>query len=49
MAKTICQSQQLSKNGHRRGKQCYRCKDCGKQFVNSSTDYLPKDLLNDLG
>jgi AcrR family transcriptional regulator len=28
-----CQSDQLSKNGHRRGKQCYRCKDCGKQFV----------------
>jgi AcrR family transcriptional regulator len=28
-----CQSKQLSKNGYRRGKQCYRCKDCGKQFV----------------
>lgn len=28
-----CQSNRLSKNGHRRGKQCYRCKDCGKQFV----------------
>jgi AcrR family transcriptional regulator len=28
-----CQSDQLSKNGYRRGKQCYRCKDCGKQFV----------------
>jgi AcrR family transcriptional regulator len=28
-----CQSNQLSKNGYRRGKQCYRCKDCGKQFV----------------
>ncbi|MBW4690458.1 MAG: TetR family transcriptional regulator [Lyngbya sp. HA4199-MV5] len=28
-----CQSQQLSKNGYRRGKQCYRCKDCGRQFV----------------
>jgi AcrR family transcriptional regulator len=31
-----CQSPQLSKNGYRRGKQCYRCKDCGKQFVNNS-------------
>jgi AcrR family transcriptional regulator len=30
-----CQSSQLSKNGYRRGKQCYRCKNCGKQFVNS--------------
>jgi AcrR family transcriptional regulator len=28
-----CQSQQLSKNGYRRGKQCYLCKDCRKQFV----------------
>lgn len=31
-----CQSQQLSKNGYRRGKQCYRCKDCGKQFVEAA-------------
>jgi len=31
-----CRSQQLSKNGYRRGKQCYRCKDCGKQFVEKS-------------
>lgn len=29
-----CQCDQLSKNGHRRGKQCYRCKACGKQFIN---------------
>lgn len=28
-----CQSKQLSKNGYRRGKQCYLCKDCRKQFV----------------
>ena len=28
-----CQSNRLFKNGHRRRKQCYRCKDCGKQFV----------------
>jgi len=32
-----CQSDRLTKNGHRRGKQCYRCKDCGKQFVRSQT------------
>lgn len=31
-----CQSTELSKNGYRRGKQCYRCKDCGKQFVENS-------------
>jgi AcrR family transcriptional regulator len=30
-----CRSAQLSKNGYRRGKQCYLCKDCGKQFVQS--------------
>jgi AcrR family transcriptional regulator len=28
-----CTSSQLSKNGRRRGKQCYLCKTCGKQFV----------------
>jgi AcrR family transcriptional regulator len=28
-----CRSQQVSKNGHRRGKQCYLCKDCGRQFI----------------
>jgi AcrR family transcriptional regulator len=28
-----CRSIQLSKNGYRRGKQCYLCKDCSKQFV----------------
>lgn len=32
-----CQSDRLTKNGHRRGKQCYRCKDCGKQFVRPQT------------
>jgi AcrR family transcriptional regulator len=31
-----CRSQQLSKNGNRRGKQCYLCKDCGKQFVETA-------------
>jgi AcrR family transcriptional regulator len=30
-----CRSPKISKNGNRRGKQCYLCKDCGKQFVNS--------------
>jgi AcrR family transcriptional regulator len=30
-----CQSSQLSKNGYRRGKQCYLCKNCRKQFVES--------------
>ncbi|PSN12938.1 TetR family transcriptional regulator [filamentous cyanobacterium CCT1] len=29
-----CAAQDLAKNGRRRGKQCYLCKACGKQFVN---------------
>lgn len=32
-----CASARLAKNGRRRGKQCYLCKDCGKQFVNPLT------------
>jgi AcrR family transcriptional regulator len=28
-----CRSVNLSKNGYRRGKQCYLCKDCGRQCV----------------
>jgi AcrR family transcriptional regulator len=42
-----CRSQQLSKNGYRRGKQCYRCKDCGRQFVesvNSSVEIESRQL-----
>ncbi|MBC7881955.1 MAG: TetR/AcrR family transcriptional regulator [Anaerolineae bacterium] len=32
-----CHSKQISKNGNRRGKQCYICKQCGKQFVSNSS------------
>ena len=28
-----CESTQISKNGHRHGKQNYICRDCRKQFV----------------
>jgi len=28
-----CGSEQSQKNGHRRGKQNYRCKNCGRQFI----------------
>lgn len=31
-----CRSEKLSKNGYRRQKQCYLCKECGKQFVEQS-------------
>ena len=32
-----CQSSRNKKNGFRRGKQSYRCHDCGHQFVESPT------------
>ncbi len=28
-----CHSAQIAKNGHRRGRQCYKCKQCGRQFL----------------
>jgi transposase-like protein len=34
-----CQSNKVCKNGHRRGKQNYLCRDCGKQFLEF---YSPK-------
>jgi IS1 family transposase/transposase-like protein len=30
-----CNSTSSRKNGHRRGKQCYQCRVCGRQFVES--------------
>jgi transposase-like protein len=30
-----CASTTVSKNGHRRGKQCYICRSCGRQFLES--------------
>lgn len=30
-----CESPQTQKNGHRQGRQNYRCKTCGRQFVES--------------
>ena len=34
-----CESTQIRKNGHRRGRQAYRCKHCRRQFLES---YLPQ-------
>lgn len=39
-----CYSKQVSKNGQRRGKQCYLCKDCRKQFVNPNDVQSNRDL-----
>jgi transposase-like protein len=30
-----CASQELLRNGYRNGVQCYRCKQCGRQFLAS--------------
>ena len=28
-----CNASLVSKNGHRKGRQCYKCKQCGRQFL----------------
>lgn len=30
-----CGTHEIRKNGHRRGKQNYQCKKCGRQFIES--------------
>jgi transposase-like protein len=30
-----CHSTETFKNGHRKGKQCYKCKQCHRQFLES--------------
>ena len=32
-----CQSDKIRKNGHRRGKQNYHCKECDRQFIGKYT------------
>jgi transposase-like protein len=39
-----CSSEQSQKNGHRQGRQNYRCKNCGRQFVES---YLQRGYSSD--
>ena len=34
-----CQSENYSKNGHKRGKQNHLCLDCGRQFVENPQPY----------
>lgn len=34
-----CGSEHIVKNGLRRGKPCFLCKDCGHQFTNETTKY----------
>ena len=39
-----CNSTKAVKNGHRRGKQCYKCGNCKRQFVESPVErrYSPE-------
>lgn len=39
-----CRSEQFQKNGHRDGKQNYRCKNCSRQYVEA---YVPKGYSED--
>lgn len=40
-----CHSTQIFKNGRRKNRQCYKCKQCGRQFLES---YLPWRYSNDI-
>jgi len=40
-----CYSTQISKNGRRKNRQCYKCKQCGRQFLES---YHPWSYSNDI-
>ena len=40
-----CGSNNIRTNGHRRGKQNHKCKDCGRQFIDCSSEVgYPKEV-----
>jgi transposase-like protein len=43
-----CNSVQCIKNGHRKGRQCYKCKACGRQFLESYRPWRYSDDVRDL-
>jgi transposase-like protein len=43
-----CHCKQISKNGHHRGKQRYRCKCCGRQFVEFPCERGYSDAVKEL-
>ena len=43
-----CNSTQTAKNGHRRGRQCYKCKQCGRQFLESYRPWAYSDEVKQL-
>ena len=47
----VCQSTNIKKNGHKRGKQNHYCKDCVRQFIDSYShigypDYIKQHCLH---
>ncbi len=43
-----CNSNQTVKNGHRKGRQCYKCKQCGRQFLESYRPWQYSDEVKQL-
>ncbi|MGJ3248734.1 MAG: IS1/IS1595 family N-terminal zinc-binding domain-containing protein [Elainellaceae cyanobacterium] len=42
-----CNSTQTARNGHRRGRQCYKCKQCSRQFLESYRPWAYSSMEND--
>ncbi|MEL6221543.1 MAG: hypothetical protein AAFR31_02750 [Cyanobacteria bacterium J06627_8] len=38
-----CNSSETRKNGYRQGRQCYQCKQCGRQFLESYRSWQYSD------
>lgn len=43
-----CQSRQIKKNGRRGDRQCYRCKQCSRQFLESYRPWQYSDEVRQL-
>ena len=43
-----CYSSQITKNGHRRGRQCHKCKQCGRQFLETGRPWRYADDVKQL-
>lgn len=43
-----CNSTSVRKNGHRRGLQCYQCKTCGRQFLESYKEWKYPEAVKQL-
>ena len=43
-----CDSSEIYKNGHRTERQCYKCKHCGRQFLESYRNWKYSDDVKQL-